>query len=56
MFPAADDYGLDLTVDDDAVKRLLSVTPDDVAAAPELTFSRNVFLPLTTACRYTCTY
>jgi FO synthase subunit 1 len=56
MFPAADDYGLDLTVDDEAVERLLSVTPEDVAAAPELTFSRNVFLPLTTACRYTCTY
>jgi FO synthase subunit 1 len=56
MFPAADEYGVDLTVDDAAVERLLSVTPDDVGPAPELTFSRNVFIPLTTACRYTCTY
>ena len=43
-------------VDDDAADALLDVTPDDVASAPELTFARNVFLPLTTACRYTCTY
>ncbi|SFR51698.1 7,8-didemethyl-8-hydroxy-5-deazariboflavin synthase subunit CofG [Halogeometricum limi] len=56
MFPAADEYDVDVTVDDGAVERLLSVSPDDVSAAPELTFSRNVFLPLTTACRYTCTY
>ena len=39
-----------------AVERLLETTPADVAAAPELSFARNVFLPLTTACRYTCTY
>ncbi len=39
-----------------AVDRLLTVRPADVAAAPALTFARNVFLPLTTACRYTCTY
>jgi len=43
-------------VDDDAADALLDVTPDDVASAPELAFARNVFLPLTTACRYTCTY
>jgi FO synthase subunit 1 len=43
-------------VDDDAVERLLRVGPADVASAESLTFSRNVFLPLTTACRYTCTY
>ncbi|PSQ12613.1 7,8-didemethyl-8-hydroxy-5-deazariboflavin synthase subunit CofG [Halobacteriales archaeon QS_7_69_60] len=30
--------------------------PDDVEAAPELSYARNVFVPLTTACRYTCTY
>ncbi|MFB6194758.1 MAG: 7,8-didemethyl-8-hydroxy-5-deazariboflavin synthase subunit CofG [Haloplanus sp.] len=43
-------------VDAEAVDDLLSVTPADVDPAPELTFARNVFLPLTTACRYTCTY
>jgi FO synthase subunit 1 len=43
-------------VDADAVDDLLGVTPADVDQAPELTFARNVFLPLTTACRYTCTY
>ena len=56
MFPAADEYGIDIEVSEADVERLLSVTPDDVDAAPALTFSRNVFLPLTTACRYTCTY
>ena len=56
MIPAADEYDIDLAIDEQAVSRLLSVTPDDVAAADALTFSRNVFIPLTTACRYTCTY
>ncbi|KTG09133.1 radical SAM protein [Haloprofundus marisrubri] len=56
MFPAADEYDVDIAVDDDEVERLLSVTPEDVEAASALTYARNVFLPLTTACRYTCTY
>jgi FO synthase subunit 1 len=56
MFPGADAYDLSLTVDEGRVERLLDVTPADVDAAPALSFSRNVFLPLTTACRYTCTY
>ncbi|MFB6281217.1 MAG: 7,8-didemethyl-8-hydroxy-5-deazariboflavin synthase subunit CofG, partial [Haloferacaceae archaeon] len=56
MFPDAAAYGIDLSVDEAAVERLLGVEPADVGAAPELTFARNVFLPLTTACRYTCTY
>ena len=56
MFPAADEYGVDVTVDDADAERLLDVRPADVDAPGELTFSRNVFLPLTTACRYTCTY
>ena len=43
-------------IDDDAADALLDVTPADVGSAAELTFARNVFLPLTTACRYTCTY
>ncbi|MEZ3114863.1 7,8-didemethyl-8-hydroxy-5-deazariboflavin synthase subunit CofG [Halobaculum sp. MBLA0147] len=34
----------------------LAATPTAVDAAAELTFARNVFVPLTTACRYTCTY
>ena len=42
--------------DESAIERLLAVTPADVAPASELTFARNVFVPLTTACRYTCTY
>lgn len=56
MFPVADEYDIDIPLSESDVERLLSVTPDDVEAAPALTFSRNVFLPLTTACRYTCTY
>ncbi|ELY42793.1 7,8-didemethyl-8-hydroxy-5-deazariboflavin synthase subunit CofG [Natronorubrum tibetense] len=56
MFPGASEYGVDIAVDDAAVDHLLSVTPDDAEAPPALTFARNVFVPLTTACRYTCTY
>ncbi|PGF15304.1 7,8-didemethyl-8-hydroxy-5-deazariboflavin synthase subunit CofG [Natrinema sp. CBA1119] len=56
MFPGASEYGVDIAVDDGAVKELLQVSPNDVEAPPALTFSRNVFIPLTTACRYTCTY
>jgi FO synthase subunit 1 len=35
---------------------LSTIGPDDVDPAPELSFARNVFVPLTTACRYTCSY
>ncbi|OYR83493.1 7,8-didemethyl-8-hydroxy-5-deazariboflavin synthase subunit CofG, partial [Halorubrum distributum] len=56
MFAGADEYDVDVTVDERAVERLLSVRPTDVDAADRLTFARNVFIPLTTACRYTCTY
>ena len=56
MFPGGDEYDIDIDVDDAAVERLLSVSPDDVEAASRLSFARNVFVPLTTACRYTCTY
>ncbi|RJX42238.1 7,8-didemethyl-8-hydroxy-5-deazariboflavin synthase subunit CofG [Halonotius aquaticus] len=56
MFPAADDYDIDIDIEESAVDSLLDVTPSDVAAPTELTFSRNVFVPLTTACRYTCSY
>ena len=56
--PETDDERVDpdTLVDADAVDSLLGVSPADVDPAPELTFARNVFLPLTTACRYTCTY
>jgi FO synthase subunit 1 len=56
VFTAAEKYGIDLSVDADRVERLLSVGPADVAPTERLTFARNVFVPLTTACRYTCTY
>ncbi|HET7322905.1 MAG TPA: 7,8-didemethyl-8-hydroxy-5-deazariboflavin synthase subunit CofG [Halococcus sp.] len=36
--------------------RLCAIGPADVDPASSLTFARNVFVPLTTACRYTCTY
>jgi FO synthase subunit 1 len=54
--PGADEYDIDVTFDESEVQRLLSVTPADVEPADELTFAKNVFVPLTTACRYTCTY
>ena len=56
MVPGASEYDVDVTVDDTAVDGLLSITPDDIAAPDTVTFARNVFVPLTTACRYTCTY
>jgi len=56
VIPGAAEYGVDLAIDPADVERLLAVTPDDVDPAPSLTFARNVFVPLTTACRYTCTY
>ncbi|PSQ46189.1 7,8-didemethyl-8-hydroxy-5-deazariboflavin synthase subunit CofG [Halobacteriales archaeon SW_7_65_23] len=45
-----------IDVDGEAIERLLTVEPGDADPAPELSFARNVFVPLTTACRYTCTY
>jgi FO synthase subunit 1 len=56
MIPGAAAYDVDVTIDDREVDRLRAVRPADVDAADELSFARNVFLPLTTACRYTCTY
>ena len=49
-------YGVELTIPDEEIDWLEAVTPADVSAATELSFARNVFVPLTTACRYTCTY
>ena len=56
VIPGADEYDVDISIPEAAVERLLSVGAADIAAADELTFARNVFVPLTTACRYTCTY
>ena len=56
MFPAADEYGVEIDLDESDVQAVRSTTPADVDSAAELTFARNVFVPLTTACRYTCTY
>jgi len=56
VIPGADDYGVDLSLPAGERERLLSVRPADVDPAAELSFCRNVFVPLTTACRYTCTY
>ena len=47
---------LDLSVEESAVQALLAVEPSETDAPNEVTFARNVFLPLTTACRYTCGY
>ncbi|UHH24911.1 7,8-didemethyl-8-hydroxy-5-deazariboflavin synthase subunit CofG [Halobacterium noricense] len=54
--PGADAYGVDVEIRDADREAALAVRPEDVETAEELTFARNVFVPLTTACRYTCTY
>ncbi len=56
MRPGATEYDVEVAIDDEAIESLLAVTPEDVTRPSELTFARNVFIPLTTACRYTCTY
>ena len=56
VIPDADTYDVSLDITSEDIERLLSVTPDDVEPADGLSFARNVFIPLTTACRYTCTY
>ena len=56
MIPGAAEYGIDLEIEEGAIEAALAVRPADVEPAGKLTFARNVFVPLTTACRYTCTY
>lgn len=56
MIPGAAEYDIDITFDEREIERARSVEPADVSPAPKLTFAKNVFTPLTTACRYTCTY
>ena len=56
MIPGAAEYDVEVEIADEDVEHLLSVGPENVSSAEELSFARNVFVPLTTACRYTCTY
>jgi FO synthase subunit 1 len=56
MIQGAREYGIDIDIAESDVQDLLEVTPGDVDPASTLTFAKNVFVPLTTACRYTCTY
>lgn len=56
MIPGAAEYDVELDIAEEDIDYLLSVGPGDVSAAKKLSFVRNVFVPLTTACRYTCTY
>ncbi|MCO8243140.1 MULTISPECIES: 7,8-didemethyl-8-hydroxy-5-deazariboflavin synthase subunit CofG [unclassified Haladaptatus] len=56
MIPGAEEYDIDITFDEAEIDRLLAVTPADASPADALTYAKNVFVPLTTACRYTCTY
>jgi 7,8-didemethyl-8-hydroxy-5-deazariboflavin synthase len=56
VIPGTAKYGVDLALPERSIRRALSVTPEDVEPADQLTVAKNVFVPLTTACRYTCTY
>lgn len=56
VIPGVQEYDVDVRISEDEIRDLLSVEPDDGHLASELTYARNVFLPVTTACRYTCTY
>ncbi|MFB6296524.1 MAG: 7,8-didemethyl-8-hydroxy-5-deazariboflavin synthase subunit CofG [Halobacteriales archaeon] len=56
MIQGADEYGIEMDIPASEIDDLLDVRPADVDPAPALTFAKNVFVPLTTACRYTCTY
>ncbi len=56
VIPGSDEYDVAVAVDEAAIERLLAVRPADVDPPESLSFARNAFVPLTTACRYTCTY
>jgi FO synthase subunit 1 len=56
MIPDTDVYDIDINIDEAEVDQLLDIRPADVDAAAEFSFARNIFIPLTTACRYTCAY
>jgi len=50
------DLKLDYAFSRAEVKAALAITPEDIQAPDTLTYSKNLFLPLTTACKYTCAY
>lgn len=50
------DLQLDYTFSRAEVEEALAVRPEDVRSPQTLTYCKNVFLPLTTACKYTCAY
>lgn len=50
------DLHLDYAFSQAEVDRALAVRPEDVTPSETLSFCKNVFLPLTTACKYTCAY
>lgn len=58
MIPGEEEYDLRLEYEftDQEVNQALAVEPEQTSARDKVSFCRNVFLPLTTACRYTCTY
>jgi FO synthase subunit 1 len=56
VIPGADEYGVEVEIGEESIERALAARPDEVDPVSELTVARNVFVPLTTACRYTCTY
>ena len=56
MIPGADSYGVELDISQTDIEDALSIGPGDVSAASELSYARNVFIPVTTACKYNCGY
>lgn len=56
MTVAIDGAWLDREISSGDIERAVAVFPDDVAPAATISYCRNVFVPLTTACRYTCEY
>lgn len=54
--PGTREYGIEINLEETAIKDHLNVRPSDITPNKELSYCRNVFVPLTTACRYTCTY
>jgi FO synthase subunit 1 len=56
VIPGAAEYGVDVEIDEESIESVSAARPADVDPVSELTVARNVFVPLTTACRYTCTY
>ena len=54
MIIGEEKYGIKMEFKQREVRELLSVGPEDVETNSKLTYAKNVFIPLTTACRYTC--